>query len=80
MTSFYAVFPEFDKWTKGEHATLTCPHCSINSNIADYQVDNSLSFFNFGLTFWNWPDLTDDFLEELKSIVGAEIIRINGHL
>jgi DNA-directed RNA polymerase subunit RPC12/RpoP len=77
---FDSVFPEFDKWTNGENATLTCPHCGSTSNIEKYKIDNSLSFSNFGLTFWNWPDLTTNFLEQLKSVIGIEIRRINGHI
>ncbi|UII20722.1 hypothetical protein [Fulvivirga ligni] len=77
---FHSVFPEFDNWTIHENATLTCPHCGRITNIEEYKIDNSLSFSNFGLTFWNWPDLTNHFLEQLKSVVGTEINRINGHL
>lgn len=77
---FHSVFPEFEKWTKNENATLTCPHCSTTSNIEEYEIDTSISLSNFGLTFWNWPDLTNDFLEQLKSVIGTEISRINGHI
>lgn len=77
---FYSVFPEFDKWTNSETATLTCPHCEKTSNIEKYKIDNSLSLSNFGLTFWNWPDLTNNFLEQLMSVIGTEIRRINGHI
>ncbi|GAB2792200.1 hypothetical protein GCM10027275_41340 [Rhabdobacter roseus] len=74
------VFPEFDKWTNYENATLTCPHCVTISKIDDYKIDSSISFSNFGLTFWNWPDLTVDFLENMKHVIGREINRINGHI
>lgn len=77
---FHSVFPEFDKWTNSEISNLTCPHCAATSNIEEYKIDGSISFSNFGLTFWNWPDLTKDFLEQLKSAIGTEINRINGHL
>lgn len=77
---FRSVFPEFDKWTNYEIATLTCPHCGVTANLIEYKVDKSISFSNFGLTFWNWPDLTTDFLERLMDVAGTEIMRINGHL
>jgi hypothetical protein len=80
MELFHSVFPEFDKWTNSERATLTCPHCGTISNIEKYKIDSSLSFSNFGLTFWNWPDLTNNFIEQLKSVIGTEIRRINGHI
>lgn len=77
---FHSVFPEFNKWINCESTALTCPHCGTTSNIEKYKIDNSLSFSNFGLTFWNWPDLANNFLEKLKSVIGTDIRRINGHI
>ncbi|NMH89589.1 hypothetical protein [Flavivirga algicola] len=80
LNLFHTVFPEFDKWSNNEKASLICPHCSKESSLTDYKTDNSIAFSNFGLTFWNWPDLEKEFLMELKTKIGAEIIRMNGHL
>lgn len=80
LNRFHTVFPEFDKWTNNEKASLSCPHCSTESNLADYKTDNSIAFSNLGFTFWNWPDLKEEFLMELKNEVGTDIIRMNGHI
>lgn len=80
MDLFYAVYPEFENWVNNKPATLTCPHCTVDHNVEKYGYDDSLAFSNFGLTFWNWPDLTASFLEELQSVVGSEIIRMNGRI
>jgi hypothetical protein len=77
---FDTVFPEFDKWTNNEKASLTCPHCSTESNLTNYKTDNSIAFSNLGFTFWNWPDLKEEFLMELKTEIGMNIVRMNGHL
>ena len=62
LALYDSVFPEFDKWVNNRNATLTCPYCSATSRIEEYKVDGSISFSNFGLRFWNWPDLTGLFL------------------
>ncbi|MRX64668.1 hypothetical protein [Maribacter luteus] len=80
LNLFHTVFPEFDKWTNNEKATLVCPHCSNESNLSDYGTDQSIAFSNLGFTFWNWPDLNEEFLMDLKSVIGIEIVRMNGHL
>lgn len=80
LNRFNTVFPEFDTWTNHKKAVLTCPHCETESLITDYKADNSIVFSNLGFTFWNWPDLTDDFLEALKHEIGTDIVRINGHI
>ncbi len=77
---FHSVFPQFDSWTNGYEAKLKCPHCLTESKIENYKTDNSISFSNFGLTFWNWSDLTNEFIEELKTVIRTDIIRINGHI
>ncbi len=80
IQNFNTVFPEFDKWVNNEKATLKRPHCLAESNLVDYKTDNSISFLNLGFTFWNWPDLKEEFLIELKSEIGTDIVRMNGHL
>lgn len=80
MELFNSVFPVFDKWTRHEKAMITCPHCSVESNIDEYNWDNSISFSNLGFIFWNWPNLTNNFMDELRSIIGTDIKRINGHI
>ena len=80
MELFKSVFSVFEKWTSSESASLTCPHCGKRSEIEAYEIDNSISLSNFGLTFWNWADLTNEFLAQLRSMIGAELNRINGHL
>ena len=77
---FHDVFPEFHNWTKYEEATLTCPYCSTALDVENYRISKGLSLSNFGMTFWNWPDLTSNFLDVLQTIIGTEITRINGHL
>ena len=80
LKRFDTVFPEFDKWSNNEKATLICPHCSTESNLIDYKTDSSIAFSNLGFTFWNWPDLKEEFILELKSEIGTDIIRMNGHI
>jgi hypothetical protein len=80
LNKFNTVFPEFDKWSNNDKASLTCPHCSTESNLTDYKTDNSIAFSNLGFTFWNWPDLKEKFLIELKAEIGTDIVRMNGHL
>ncbi len=80
LDRFNSVFPEFDKWSNNENASLTCPNCSIESDLTSYKTDNSIAFSNLGFTFWNWPDLTEEFLIEVKTEIGMDIVRMNGNL
>lgn len=80
LNRFDTVFPELDKWTNNENASLICPHCLKESNLINYKTDNSIAFSNFGFTFWNWPDLKEEFLMELKAKIGTDIVRMNGHI
>ncbi|GAA4239410.1 hypothetical protein GCM10022291_33600 [Postechiella marina] len=80
LNRFNTVFPEFDKWSNNKDTSLTCPHCLTKSNLASYKTDNSIAFSNLGFTFWNWPDLKEEFLMELKTEIGMDIVRMNGHL
>ncbi len=80
LDRFNSVFPEFDKWSNNESASLTCPNCLIESDLTNYKTDGSIAFSNLGFTFWNWADLKEEFLKELTTEIGMDIVRMNGHL
>jgi hypothetical protein len=80
LNRFHSVFPEFDKWSNKEKASLTCHHCAVASHLTDYKTDHSIAFSNLGFTFWNWPDLKEAFLMDFKTEIGLDIIRMNGHI
>jgi hypothetical protein len=80
LETYHVVFEEFDNWSKKEKATLICPHCGESSDLESYRIGDTIGLSNLGLTFWNWPELTPEFISKLKVILGKEIKVIYGHI
>ena len=52
---------------------LTCPLCKIATDIHSFQFTPIWGFSDLGFTFWNWSDLTEDFLNDFKQKLSCEI-------
>jgi DNA-directed RNA polymerase subunit RPC12/RpoP len=70
-----------DEWmTDTELSSISCPNCKTANSITDYNFNPTWGFGNFGITFWNWPELKKSFIRELENIFGRPVKFINGHL
>ena len=77
---YTTMFKIFEKWEKKEDASLACPNCNQQANLDEYEILGSICLTNFELTFWNWPDLTKEFINDLQILIDSPIKRMNGHL
>jgi hypothetical protein len=59
---------------------ITCTTCNNIYSIVDYKFDPPWAFGDVGFTFWNWPSLTDDFIEEFKTVIGKPVTVVYGRL
>jgi len=62
-----------DEWADYISNNLTCPPCSIPSEIHLYKFRPVWGFSDLGFTFWNWPQLTVEFIDEFKNKLGCEV-------
>ncbi|MEQ8925098.1 MAG: hypothetical protein RLO81_04755 [Fulvivirga sp.] len=67
-------------WINEENDKINCQECDNDSSITDYIFEPTWGLGEFGLTFWNWPSLTLDFLNELRKLFDTDIKVINGRL
>lgn len=67
-------------WYENQIGRLTCSQCGRESSITAYAFEPTWAFGEFGLTFWNWPALTDKFLEDLKQFMQKDIKIVYGRL
>ena len=57
---------------------LSCPQCGASAPITDWQHDPPWAFGNFGVQFWNWPPLREDFLKALSDLSGHRLRLVSG--
>lgn len=70
----------FNDWAKQKSNNLTCPLCNVATEIHQFIFSPEWGFCDLGFTFWNWPDLTDKFVEEFKQKLGCDISIVYAHI
>lgn len=61
------------EWGDNKSNNLTCPLCSVASDIHNFKFTPEWGFSDFGFTFWNWPNLTKNFINDFKQKLGCDI-------
>ena len=69
-----------NEWADGKSDNLICPQCKQVSEIHNYSFTPDWGFSNIGFIFWNWPELTPEFIEEFKLKLGCEISVVYQHV
>ena len=67
-------------WYEQKIDNLTCPLCKIATNIQQFTFLPEWGFSDLGFTFWNWPDLSEEFITEFKQKLGCKILIIYTHI
>jgi len=62
-----------NEWSDNESNNLTCPLCNVATDIHQYKFTPEWGFSDLGFTFWNWSDLTRDFIDKFKQKLGCDI-------
>ncbi|MBX7227483.1 MAG: hypothetical protein K1X55_15720 [Chitinophagales bacterium] len=65
----------FEEWNNDENELITCPNCSIEADKKYFEPEMPMS--NLGFKFWNWPDFTNTFINELEQRLNCKVLIIN---
>jgi len=68
-------------WYDGnDSATVVCGACSACTPLATVETTPAIACGHLLLTFWNWPPLTDAFLQSVSEHVGGPVALVAGKL
>ena len=75
------VFDDWDlsPWSNNESNNLTCPRCGQDAEIHNFLFEPEWGFSDLGFRFWNFPNLTHEFIEDFKRKLGCDISIVNQH-
>ena len=62
-----------NEWSESKSNNLICPLCNIGKDIHQFTFSPEWGFSDLGFTFWNWPGLTDDFINDFQERLGCDI-------
>ena len=69
------------EWYEGTGpGNLACLKCGFVQPITDWQFDPPWGFGNLGFKFWNWPSLSETFIQEIGGLLGHRTIYNYGKL
>lgn len=75
-----SVLETIDTWYTGGAGAHPCPACGRTAGLNDWRWSPPWGFGFLGLTFWNWPPLTDDFAAAVAGVLGHRTARPAGKL
>ena len=68
-------------WYSGmAERNLACPSCKHLQAIENWEHDPAWGFGYLGFTFWNWPWLSDSFIQEVAKFLDHRVVRVYGKL
>lgn len=68
-------------WYAGGPGQVRCPHCGLPADFNDWRWDGRPFAVGFlGLTFWNWPELSTQFVRQVADHLGHRIVLTGGKL
>jgi hypothetical protein len=70
----------FNEWDEQKSNNLTCPLCNVATDIHEFIFSPNWGFSDLGFTFWNWSDLTDEFIAEFRQILSCDISIVYKHI
>jgi hypothetical protein len=59
---------------------LACVRCGHTKPITEWRHDPPWAFGNLGFQFWNWPPLTESFIELVSQRLGHKVVHVYGKL
>lgn len=66
------------EWTLEDYHThgdtvMSCPACHKDNSLNDYIIEPTWAFSNLGFTFWNWPSLKQEVIEDFERLLGCKV-------
>ncbi len=62
-----------NEWDEEGSNNITCPLCNSANDIHTYSFSPRWGFSDLGFTFWNWPNLSENFIDMFKQRLNSEI-------
>ncbi len=61
----------FNEWLDGGGGLVACGGCGVGIGLNDWDWGSPWAFSALGLTFWNWNDLSGNFIAEVREFLGG---------
>jgi hypothetical protein len=69
------------QWFAGDDdVSFMCPTCGQAPPLPDWEGEWRWAFGHLGITFWNWPPLSESFIQALATHIGTPITVVLGRL
>jgi hypothetical protein len=68
------------EWSDNKSNNLTCPLCSIGTDIHQFDFTPEWGFSNLGFTFWNWSNFTESFINDFRKKLGSDVNIVYTHI
>jgi hypothetical protein len=71
-----------DQWWAGGPGEVACPHCTQRVSLNDWQWVGGwpIAAGFLGFTFWNWPPLSEEFIAQMATRLGHQVVVTKGKL
>jgi hypothetical protein len=70
-----------DDWYNGnDRAMFECPECGKPERLVEWSGEFPWGFGNLGFKFWNWPPLSERFIQEMAMKLGHRTVLVRGKL
>ncbi|PJJ47730.1 hypothetical protein [Hymenobacter chitinivorans] len=67
-------------WCEGETDDIICPVCGAASDVHQLHFTPEWGFSDLGFKFWNWPDLTEEFITRFQQKLGCPVSVVYQHI
>jgi hypothetical protein len=57
---------------------ISCEHCGFSQSIAKWTHIDPIGFGHLSFTFWNWPPLSQAFIDEFSQLIRHKTMLIEG--
>ncbi|SFQ53263.1 hypothetical protein [Hymenobacter arizonensis] len=64
---------DLESWSNSEIDKLLCPQCEALSDINQYCFVPDWGFSNLGFKFWNWPELSPEFIANFEKRLECKV-------
>jgi len=69
-----------DWYTGNDRAIFECPECGKPEQLVEWSGEFPWGFGNLGFKFWNWPPLSERFIQEVAAKLGHRTVLVRGKL
>lgn len=67
-------------WSQNGPALISCDNCGNKMPLPEWKMEPQWGFGNLGFWFWNWPQLHNDFMDEIGHLLKHRVRYVYGKL